>query len=257
MLYIPDYSLLSGKRAQGFEMFWKFGVVVGSLRQKNSGQLDCRFSARRLQPLTALLFIFSTLIAASICQASDAAAGARVYPVCTSCHGAAGQGNQGMSGPKLAGQHGFYLLKQMQNFQSGARGTAPGDAKGRQMAAMAKGPRLSSLAALENLVAYIESLPDKAVAPTVQGDVLRGQSLYSTCISCHGDAAQGLETMAAPRLAGQSDWYLVDQLQKFATGKRGYAPGDHGGRQMKAMMYALSTETDYRDVVAYINTLTP
>jgi len=113
------------------------------------------------------------------------------------------------------------------------------------------------LAALENLVAYIESLPDKAVAPTVQGDVLRGQSLYSTCISCHGDAAQGLETMAAPRLAGQSDWYLVDQLQKFATGKRGYAPGDHGGRQMKAMMYALSTETDYRDVVAYINTLTP
>lgn len=238
-------------------MFYKFGVVVGSLGQKSSGQLGCGSMARRSQPLTALLFIFSTLIAASICQASDAAAGARLYPVCTSCHGAAGQGNQGMRGPKLAGQHGFYLLKQMQNFQSGARGTAPGDAKGRQMAAMAKGPRLSSLAALENLVAYIESLPDKAVTPTLQGDVLRGKSLYSTCISCHGEAAQGLETMAAPRLAGQRDWYLVDQLQKFATGKRGYAPGDYGGRQMKAMMYALSTETDYRDVVAYISTLAP
>jgi cytochrome c oxidase subunit 2 len=63
--------------------------------------------------------------------------------------------------------------------------------------------------------------------------------------------------MVAPRLAGQSDWYLVDQLRKFANGERGYAPGDYGGRQMKAMMYALSTETDYRDVVAYINTLTP
>ena len=238
-------------------MFYKFGVVVGSLGQKSIGQLDCGSMARRSKPLTALLFIFSTLIAASICQASDAAAGARLYPVCTSCHGAAGQGNQGMRGPKLAGQHGFYLLKQMQNFQSGARGTAPGDAKGRQMAAMAKGPRLTSLAALENLVAYIESLPDKAVTPTLQGDVLRGKSLYSTCISCHGEAAQGLEAMAAPRLAGQRDWYLVDQLQKFATGKRGYAPGDYGGRQMKAMMYALSTETDYRDVVAYISTLAP
>ena len=238
-------------------MFGKFGAVVGPIGQKNGGKMVRGPFARGAQLLTALFFMFSTLIASSICQASNSAAGAGLYPVCTSCHGAAGQGNRGMSGPKLAGQQGFYLLKQMQNFQSGARGTAPGDAKGRQMAAMAKGPRLSSLAALESLVAYIESLPDKAVAPTVQGDVLRGKSLYSTCISCHGEAAQGLETTAAPRLAGQSDWYLVDQLQKFANGKRGYAPGDHGGRQMKAMMYALSTETDYRDVVAYINTLTP
>ena len=144
----------------------------------------------------------------------------------------------------------------MQNFQSGARGTAPGDAKGRQMAAMAKGPRLSSLAALESLVAYIESLPDKAVAPTVQGDVLRGKSLYSTCISCHGEAAQGLETMAAPncwtkRLVLGGPAAEVCKRQARVCTRRPWWPA------MKAMMYALSTETDYRDVVAYINTLTP
>ena len=189
--------------------------------------------------------------------AGSAEAGRGLYPVCTTCHGAQGQGNRAMSAPKIAGQHGFYLLKQLQHFQSGARGTAQGDAKGRQMAAMSKGPQLASNQALENLVAYVESFPDNKIVETVSGDTERGKDLYETCASCHGDRAQGLQTMAAPRLAGQSDWYLVAQLENFAAGKRGYAPSDHGGRQMKAMMGVLQSPEDYRDVVAYINTLTP
>ena len=128
---------------------------------------------------------------------------------------------------------------------------------GRQMAAMSKGPALSSAVALENLVAYLETLPDKPSTPTVVGDVARGENLYAACVSCHGEMAQGLETMAAPKLAGQNDWYLVGQLQNFATGKRGYAPSDHSGRQMRAMMATLRGQSDYRDVVAYINTLPP
>ncbi|MBL6814105.1 MAG: c-type cytochrome [Pseudomonadales bacterium] len=207
------------------------------------------------------MLVFALLLggvfAAPVCQAADAVAGKRLYPVCTACHGAAGQGNRGMGGPKLAGQQGFYLLKQLQNFQSGARGMAPGDAKGRQMAAMSKRPALSSATALQNLVAYLETLPAKPSTPTVMGDVARGKNLYATCVSCHGEAAQGLETMAAPRLAGQSDWYLVNQLKNFASGQRGYASSDHSGRQMRAMMTTLSGPSDYRDVVAYINTLAP
>ncbi|MEC8075792.1 MAG: hypothetical protein VX122_06525, partial [Pseudomonadota bacterium] len=78
-------------------MFGKFGVVVVPIGRKNGGKMGCG-----PQPLTALLFMFSTLIASSICQASKSAAGAGLYPVCTSCHGAAGLGNRGMSGPKLA-----------------------------------------------------------------------------------------------------------------------------------------------------------
>lgn len=189
--------------------------------------------------------------------AGSAEAGRGLYPVCTACHGAEGQGNRAMSAPKIAGQHGFYLLKQLQHFQSGARGTAQGDAKGRQMAAMSKGPQLASNQALENLVAYVESFPDNTIVETVSGDTERGKDLYVTCASCHGDRAQGLQMMAAPRLAGQSDWYLVAQLENFAAGKRGYAPSDHGGRQMKAMMGVLQSPEDYRDVVAYINSLTP
>lgn len=204
-----------------------------------------------------LVLVCFTLGMSSTWAAGSAEAGRSLYPVCTACHGAEGQGNRAMNAPKIAGQHGFYVLKQLQHFQSGARGAAQGDAKGRQMAAMSKGPRLASNQALENLVAYVERLPDAKVVETVSGDVDRGKDLYATCVSCHGDRAQGLEMMAAPRLAGQNDWYLVVQLENFAVGKRGYAPSDHGGRQMRAMMGVLQTPEDYRDVVAYINTLAP
>ena len=208
-----------------------------------------------VQWLVAVSFFLSIVFATSVSQAADAVAGKRLYPVCTACHGTAGQGNRGMGGPKLAGQQGIYLLRQLQNFQSGACGMSPGDAKGRQMAAMSKGPALSSAAALENLVAYLETLPDKPSTPTVDGDVGRGKNLYAACVSCHGEMAQGLEMVAAPRLAEQNDWYLVGQLQNFATGKRGYAPRDHSGRLMQAMIATLLEQSDYRDVVAYIKYL--
>ena len=63
----------------------------------------------------------------------------------------------------------------------------------------------------------------------------------------------GLEVMAAP-LAGQNDWYLIAQLENLRRQAR-LCAGDHGGRQMKAMMGVLKNSEDYRDVVAYINTL--
>lgn len=190
-----------------------------------------------------------------ITAADQAQIGQGLYPVCTACHGAAGQGNRAMGGPKIAGQRGYYLLSQLQHFQTGTRGAAPGDAKGRQMAAMSKGPRLASVQALESLVAYIETFPNTPTDKTTNGDAARGKSLYATCASCHGEAGEGLEMTGAPRLQGQNDWYLIGQLRNFAESKRGYAPGDHRGRQMRAMMGVLQDQSDYEDVVAYISIL--
>lgn len=187
----------------------------------------------------------------------DSLAGAKLYPACTSCHGAKGQGNVGMAAPKLTGLPSFYLLKQMQNFQSGARGMAAGDSKGRQMAAMSKSSRLTRGGALEDLVAYIQSLPDAPANHTVVGDVQRGKTLYASCSSCHGALGQGVASMGAPPLAGQSDWYLVAQLQHFAASRRGYDPRDSWGQQMQGAMSVLQTTDDYQAVVAYINTLGP
>ena len=187
--------------------------------------------------------------------AGDPEAGKGLYPVCTACHGPAGAGNQAMNAPKLAGQEAWYVVKQMQLFQNGARGTAPGDMHGMQMAMMSKGPQLAGEEALQNLAAYIGTFPVVDVPTTVSGDAAAGKALYTVCAACHGPAGQGVEAMAGPKLAGQSDWYLVNQLNKFKQGQRGYHDMDHGGRQMRPMVATLTDDKAINDVVAYINTL--
>jgi len=207
---------------------------------------------RKSLVLTATLAIAALGVSA---WAGDAAAGKSLYPVCTACHGPTGQGNQAMNAPKLAGQEPWYIVKQMQLFQNDARGTAAGDMQGMQMAAMAKGPQLASEEALQNLAAYIATFPDEPVAPTVSGDVAAGKTAYVVCAACHGDKAQGNEAMGGPALAGQNDWYLVNQIKKFKQGQRGYHNMDHGGRQMRPMVATLTDDAAINNVVAYINSL--
>jgi cytochrome c oxidase subunit 2 len=127
--------------------------------------------------------------------------------------------------------------------------------QGMQMAAMAKGPQLASEEALQNLAAYIGTFPVEPTVPTVTGDVEAGKAAYMVCAACHGDKAQGNEAMAGPRLAGQNDWYLVNQIKKFKQGQRGYHDMDNGGRQMRPMVATLTDDAAINNVVAYINTL--
>ena len=77
------------------------------------------------------------LCPASTCAlaAGDAGKGRSLYPVCTACHGAKGEGNAAMKAPKLAGQTGWYLKRQMELFQQGARGTAAGSPSALELAA--------------------------------------------------------------------------------------------------------------------------
>jgi cytochrome c oxidase subunit 2 len=88
----------------------------------------------------------------------DAAAGATSYAICMACHGAAGEGNPAQNAPKLAGQHDWYIVKQIQNFKSGVRGKGPGDPFGPLMAPMAL--TLTSDAAINNVAAYIATFKE-------------------------------------------------------------------------------------------------
>ena len=212
-------------------------------------------SFRSLSLLSLSCLLATALLSALPAAGGDAAAGKAMFGVCTACHGPLGVGNQAMNGPKLTGQEDWYLLRQMQLFQSGARGAAPGDMQGMVMAGIAKGPMFKSPESLANLTAYIVSLDDAPAATTVTGDVEKGAALYVACAACHGKQAEGMETMAGPRLAGQSDWYMVSQLKKFKAGQRGYDDADHTGRQMKLMVATLADDQAIADVVAYINTL--
>ena len=71
---------------------------------------------------------------------------------------------------------------------------------------------------------------------------------------CHGVTGRGRREFGAPVLAGQRDWYLAGQLEKFRKGIRGSHPDDHTGTLMQWMSTNLSAPAA-RDVVAYIATL--
>lgn len=61
----------------------------------------------------------------------------------------------------------------------------------------------------------------------------------SKCIACHGQAAQGVEALQSPSLAGQSSAYLERQLLNFKSGLRGAHPDDALGKQMQAIVIGL------------------
>jgi cytochrome c oxidase subunit 2 len=185
--------------------------------------------------------------------AGDPAAGQALYAVCAACHGAQGEGNPALNAPKLSGQGGWYLRRQLAYFKQGIRGAHEKDVYGKQMAPMAA--TLADQAAVDNVVAYIQTLPDNPVAATLEKNRAAGQRLYQTCAGCHGADGRGVQSMNAPRLAGMSDWYLVTQLKNFRHGIRGAHPKDMYGPQMLSMAATLTTDKAITDIVAYINTL--
>jgi cytochrome c oxidase subunit 2 len=184
--------------------------------------------------------------------AGDPAAGAASYAVCAACHGPQGQGLAALNAPKLAGQDPWYLKEQLRKYKAGIRGTHEDDIFGRQMQPMAA--TLVNDTLVNNVIAYIGTFPDTPSPATVSGDVERGAELNEVCANCHGAAGQGI-VMNAPRLAGISDWYVLNQLKNFKAGIRGKHPADLHGKQMGLMVRTLHSEQAMRDVVAYFNTL--
>jgi cytochrome c oxidase subunit 2 len=184
--------------------------------------------------------------------AANAALGAASYALCASCHGAQGEGLLALNAPKLSGQDPEYLKEQLRKYKAGIRGTHAEDTYGRQMRPMAA--TLANDSMIDNVVAYIGSLPDVAAPTTVTGDVEHGAELYTVCANCHGADGRGVK-MNAPRAAGISDWYLLSQLENFKAGIRGAHPYDLHGKQMGLMVRMLQDDQAMRDVIAYINTL--
>jgi cytochrome c oxidase subunit 2 len=75
---------------------------------------------------------------------------------CGVCHNADGQGVWAVNAPKLAGMTDWYLVRQLQNFKNGVRGTHPADEYGFQMNLMVSA--LKDDAAINDVVAYINTL---------------------------------------------------------------------------------------------------
>ena len=79
----------------------------------------------------------------------------------------------------------------------------------------------------------------------IKGDVKNGSQLVSTCIACHGQDGNSINS-EWPKLAGQNQRYLYEQLQYFKNGDRRNALMN----TVTPYLNSLSND-DIRDIAAY------
>ena len=84
-----------------------------------------------------------------------------------------------------------------------------------------------------------------------------GQTLFGTCIACHGENGGGNTALGAPAIAGQQEHYLQRQLENFRNGVRGATDGDSYGAQMVPFATRLADESAVAAVAAYAASLEP
>lgn len=86
----------------------------------------------------------------------NAGAGAAQYEqTCFTCHGPDGRGNEVLRAPPIVQLHDWYLVQELENFRSGARGAHPADTWGLTMRAQAV---LLSDQAMADVIAYVQTL---------------------------------------------------------------------------------------------------
>jgi cytochrome c oxidase subunit 2 len=95
----------------------------------------------------------------------DVAHGAQLYGICMACHGADARGNVELNTPSLVDQDGEYLVRQLENFRTGVRGSHPSDVFGQQMRPIVAASLMSPGDAVD-VVAYIATLRNGASSPT-------------------------------------------------------------------------------------------
>ncbi len=116
---------------------------------------DVLRDASAVADVAAYVTTLSTAPAAATVR-GDVRRGRTLYAPCAACHGANAQGLQSLNAPRLAGGSDWYLVTQLRNFRSGARGSHVADTFGQQMAPMAK--PLADNQAITDVVAYINTL---------------------------------------------------------------------------------------------------
>jgi len=200
------------------------------------------------------------LVAACGTGTPGVARGEAVYDTCRPCHGDAGEGNQALGAPAIAGLPRWYIVSQLTGFEIGFRGTHPQDTVGIRMKSMAR--TFDVEGDLESVADYVATLPRLDHAATLMdaegaplGNVQAGEQVYTTvCAGCHLGGAEGFEGSQAPPLLGQHDWYMLAQYQKYLRGWRGTHADDVWGRTMQEST-ARATEAQALDALAYIRTL--
>jgi cytochrome c553 len=153
----------------------------------------------------------------------DPAAGKDKAAMCTGCHGEDGNSVDPKI-PKLAGQYGIYIAKQIRNYLASTRSH-------QIMSGMAAS---ISDADLADISAFFASQPmmkgdhpsgNKTGKKLFENDDL--SRMMVRCSNCHGATGKGLEPgdPVYPVIGGQHKEYLLAQLINFRKGVRNNSPG--------------------------------
>lgn len=102
--------------------------------------------------IIGLLLVYAT----DSLAAGDANRGKALYTTCGACHGQQAEGMEALNAPALKGLETWYIVRQLQHFKQGIRGSNPKDTYGMQMAPMAQ--LLPDEQAMEDVAAYIHTL---------------------------------------------------------------------------------------------------
>ena len=149
--------------------------------------------------------------------AGNPVAGKEKSAMCQGCHGEDGN-SASPDFPKLSGQYAAYIIKQIKDFQSGAR----------------KDPVMSDMAAtvtenqdLLDIAAYFAS--QKQMKGTKPEDNEWAKTRFTDgngCATCHGENGKGLapNNPTAPVIGGQHKKYLAKQLKDFKSHTRTNEP---------------------------------
>jgi cytochrome c553 len=214
-----------------------------------------RNALRRLQsgPVfagAALLTAF-VLHGASACAADVATQVHQVVETrCAACHGVDGNSTAGIY-PRLAGQYPEYLYKQLTQFKGG-----PGIRPLRHSAIMQGMVADLSDADMKALAQYYASQTPSQGTSTHAELVDAGKAIYThggaggapACISCHREAGGGIEP-DFPRITGQHEAYVSEQLHAWKTGQRG------GKGKLMSLIVPLLSDDEIAQVSAYVASL--
>jgi cytochrome c553 len=94
--------------------------------------------------------------AATEAMRGDATKGQALYTPCVACHAADGSGNEQLKAPPLTHADDWYLVRSLNKFKTGVRGSNPLDVSGAGMRPMAVA--LPDEQAMKDVVAYIMTL---------------------------------------------------------------------------------------------------
>ncbi|MGJ0484702.1 MAG: c-type cytochrome [Methylomicrobium sp.] len=143
---------------------------------------------------------------------------------CQECHGVDGNSGDPRT-PNHAGQYAGYLVKQLNDFQTGARTHAVMSVMAEDLDASDIADIAAYFAAQEPMRGRDGSGKSSARELFVNGDASRA---IPACVECHGENGEGRvkeDGSIAPILGGQRKVYLRAQLVAWKLGERRNSPG--------------------------------